>query len=248
MTSRSSPRSATGSPSCTPGGSSKSLPSATPSRTPSPPMPSCSYRRFRHSTARKSSESEVRSRTCATPRADARSTLAAPSPLASARRTCRSTSLKGKSSSSLAGCTRRSNTTIAADGVSKTFPVRGALRARTTVEAVEDGTVRLAHGHIVGLVGERGSGKSTLGRIMVHLLEPTRGDGVFDLPDDMPGEYEDARASGDQEALGRIRAAHSLTYRQRPALRWRPLLRWALGLMLGGTLRALLPALAIAFS
>jgi len=116
------------------------------------------------------------------------------------------------------------------------------------VKAVEDVTIRIEDGQIVGLVGESGSGKSTLGRIMVHLLEPTRGDVLFDIPDDVLGEYEDARATGDQEALGRIRATHSLTYRQRPALGWRPLLRWALGLILGGTLGAVLPALAIAFS
>ncbi len=84
---------------------------------------------------------------------------------------------------------------IAAYGLSKYFPVRGAFRARTTLKAVDDAQIQIAKEQIVGLVGESGSGKSTLGRCLIRLLEPTKGDVLFDIPDDKLSEYERVRAT-----------------------------------------------------
>ncbi len=73
---------------------------------------------------------------------------------------------------------------VAAYGLSKHFPVRGTLRARTTVKAVDGVRLTIQRNEIVGLVGESGSGKSTLGRCLIRLLEPTSGDILFDVPDE----------------------------------------------------------------
>jgi peptide/nickel transport system ATP-binding protein len=79
---------------------------------------------------------------------------------------------------------------IAAYGLSKYFPVRGAFRARTTLKAVDNANLKIQSNQIVGLVGESGSGKSTLGRCLIRLLEPTNGDILFDIPDDHFSAYE----------------------------------------------------------
>ncbi len=64
----------------------------------------------------------------------------------------------------------------------KYFPVRGGLFQRVVawVQAVDDVSFSIRQGETVGLVGESGCGKTTVGRTMLRLIEPTSGEVHFD--------------------------------------------------------------------
>lgn len=68
------------------------------------------------------------------------------------------------------------------DALSKHFPVtRGVFsRVRGHVRAVDEVTFDLGYGETLGLVGESGCGKSTVGRTLLRLLEPTSGNVWFE--------------------------------------------------------------------
>ncbi|MBL6990768.1 MAG: ATP-binding cassette domain-containing protein [Bacteriovoracaceae bacterium] len=62
-------------------------------------------------------------------------------------------------------------------GLTKRFPVRGGILGRelTAVKAVNDVSFGIKKGETLGLVGESGCGKTTLGRCILRLIEPTAG-------------------------------------------------------------------------
>ena len=62
-------------------------------------------------------------------------------------------------------------------GLRKFFPIRQGIFSRVTgqVRAVDGVSFHIGRGETLGLVGESGCGKSTVGRTVLKLLEPTEG-------------------------------------------------------------------------
>ena len=65
------------------------------------------------------------------------------------------------------------------------FPVRGGIFRRQIgkVHAVDGISLSVRHGKTVGLVGESGCGKTTVGRTILRLYKPTEGEVFFDGKD-----------------------------------------------------------------
>lgn len=68
------------------------------------------------------------------------------------------------------------------ENLKKYFPIRHGMFARHVgdVKAVDDVSFELYEGETLGIVGESGCGKSTTGRAIMRLHEPTEGNVLFD--------------------------------------------------------------------
>ena len=71
---------------------------------------------------------------------------------------------------------------IAVDGLVKHFPIRAGLRKRqvAAVQAVDGLRFSVRRGETFSLVGDSGCGKSTTGRLLTRLLEPTAGRSILE--------------------------------------------------------------------
>ena len=71
---------------------------------------------------------------------------------------------------------------LTVNGLKKHFPIRGGIFSKTVgyVQAVDGVSFHINKGEIMGLVGESGCGKTTVGRLILGLYGPTAGEIHFE--------------------------------------------------------------------
>ncbi|MGQ9717367.1 MAG: dipeptide ABC transporter ATP-binding protein [Anaerolineae bacterium] len=90
-------------------------------------------------------------------------------------------------------------TLLRAEGLRKVFFLNGRKPGRAespdngTVEAVREAALEIREGEVVALVGETGSGKTTLGRMLVGLLRPDGGSIFFEGRDLLAARGEERK-------------------------------------------------------
>ena len=81
---------------------------------------------------------------------------------------------------------------LSARNVRKLFPIRGGVFSTHIgdVRAVDGVSMDIREGETVGLVGESGCGKTTVGRLLLRLIEPTSGQTFYRPPPEVSERLE----------------------------------------------------------
>ncbi len=69
---------------------------------------------------------------------------------------------------------------IEVDHLKQYFPIKMGWFKTRDLKAVDDVSFKIRHGETLGLVGESGCGKTTVGRSLLRLYEPTAGEVLFE--------------------------------------------------------------------
>ncbi len=83
------------------------------------------------------------------------------------------------------------------------------------VRAVDGVDLDIAKGEVFCLVGESGCGKTTTGKGILRLVEPTKGDVFVNLTSEQIEAYDEAQEKGNEAALEDFRQQHSLAYHEK---------------------------------
>ena len=120
----------------------------------------------------------------------------------------------------MSNVTNKSEYLVEVNNLKQYFPVKTGFMKNTPLKAVDGVSFNIKPGETLGLVGESGCGKTTVGRSLLRLYTPTSGDVFFD------GERVD------KNSIGPVSYTHlspnAPNVLQRQTRQWRLWQRWYL--------------------